>query len=265
MLAELKETEIDLANHDGETALHVACAAHSKQAVSTLLAYGASVDYKNKIGHTPVFTACMVGDEQILKLLLSHNPHLIQTLINDHDKVDNSPLMVAVQSPHCTKELIELLLLLRSNLYTCNHQGNSALHLFPSKCDPEIIELILDKDQSLLHINNCNKEQPLHIAAKHGNKDIVFLLIERLKFCNIEIVFHYCVVCRGANMETRDINDMTPFMVSIISKHRDVIKLFIECGCEVYSHGKHGKTILDWAIEKQSTELLEVSIHRVVP
>lgn len=61
-------------------------------------------------------------------------------------------------------------------------------------------------------------------------------------------------------MEARDSNDMTPFMLSIISKHKDVIKLFIECGCEVYSQGKHGKTILDWAIENESIDLLEVSI-----
>jgi len=62
-------------------------------------------------------------------------------------------------------------------------------------------------------------------------------------------------------MEARDCNNNTPFMVSIISKHRDVIKLFIECGCEVYCQGKHGKTILDWAIENESIDLLEVSIY----
>ena len=60
-------------------------------------------------------------------------------------------------------------------------------------------------------------------------------------------------------MEARDSNDMTPFMISIISRHKDVIKFFIECGCEIYSRGKHGKTVLDWAIEKGSTDLLEAS------
>lgn len=60
-------------------------------------------------------------------------------------------------------------------------------------------------------------------------------------------------------MEERDSNDMTPFMVSIICNHKEVIRLFIECGCEIYSHGKLGKTVLDWAIEKSSTGLLEVS------
>ena len=60
-------------------------------------------------------------------------------------------------------------------------------------------------------------------------------------------------------MEARDSNDMTPFMVSILSKNKDVIKFFIECGCEIYSCGKHSKTVLDWAIEKGSTDLLEAS------
>ena len=59
-------------------------------------------------------------------------------------------------------------------------------------------------------------------------------------------------------MEAKDSNDMNPFMVSILYKHKDVMEFFIVCGCDIYSHGKFGKTILDWAIEKESTELLEV-------
>ena len=59
-------------------------------------------------------------------------------------------------------------------------------------------------------------------------------------------------------MEARDNGDMTSFMVSFLSKHKDVIELFIECGCDIYS-GNHNKTILGWAIEKESTELLEVN------
>lgn len=259
------EIKINLANHNGDTALHVACASHLTPAVITLLAFGASVNCRNKIGHTPVFTACMVGDEQVLKLLLHCGPNVKKNVLNDHDKNGNSLLMVAVQSTDCTKELVEFLLSLKSDLHTCNHQGNNVLHLFSSKCNPEIIDLIIDQEQSLLHKNNCNKEQPLHIAAKHGNKDIAFIFIERLiKHHVIRRFFINILLCRGANMEARDSNDMTPFMVSILSKHKDVIQLFVECGCDIYSHGKHGKTVLDWAIEKESTDLLEVSTHTFI-
>lgn len=179
VLAEVKKVKIDLANHNGDTALHIACADHLKLAVTTLLTCGASVQCKNKIGHTPVFTACMFGDEQMLHLLLCHVPDLIENLVNDLDKDGNSPLMVAAQSMHCTKEVVELLLSLKSNLHVYNNQGNNVLHLSVSQCNKEIVELITDQDQSLLHKNNCRKEQPLHIAAKNGNKDNVFLLIER--------------------------------------------------------------------------------------
>lgn len=181
MLVRVEEIKINLANCNGETALHVACAGHMTPIVTTLLSFGADVRCKNKIGHTPVFKACMFGDEEVLKLLLDDKPHLKQNLINDRDKDGNSPLMVAIQSTDCTKELVEFLLSLKSDLHVCNYQGNNVLHLFPSKCNLEIIELIIDQNHSLLHKNNCNKEQPLHIAAKHGNKDSVFLLIERLK------------------------------------------------------------------------------------
>ena len=179
MLVQVKQVEIDLANYDGETALHVACTGHLAPAVTTLLSYGARVNCKNKFGYTPVFTACMVGDEKVLKLLLDHAPHLKQSLINDHDKDGSSPLMVAIQSKDCTIELVKFLLSLESDLNRSNYQGNNVLHLFPSKCDPEIIELILDHNQSLLNKSNCNKEQPLHIAARHDDVNITFLLIEK--------------------------------------------------------------------------------------
>ena len=179
MLVQVKQVEIDLANYDGETALHVACTGHLAPAVITLLSYGARVNCKNKFGYTPVFTACMVGDEEVLKLLLDHAPHLKQSLINDHDKDGSSPLMVAIQSKDCTIELVKFLLSLESDLNRSNYQGNNVLHLFPSKCDPEIIELILDHNQSLLNKSNCNKEQPLHIAARHDDVNIAFLLIEK--------------------------------------------------------------------------------------
>ena len=181
VLVQVEEVEINLANFNGETALHVACADHMIPIVTTLLSFGADVSCKNKIGHTPVFKACMSGDEEMLKLLLDDKPHLKQNLINDRDKDGNSPLMVAIQSDDCTKELVEFLLSLKSDLHVCNYQGNNTLHLVPSKCNLEIIELIIDQNHSLLHKNNCNKEQPLHIVAKHGNKDSVFLFIERLK------------------------------------------------------------------------------------
>jgi len=59
-------------------------------------------------------------------------------------------------------------------------------------------------------------------------------------------------------MDARNSSGLTPFMVSIAANHKKVIRMFIECGCEIYTHAKHGKTVLDWSIEKEYTGLLEV-------
>ena len=180
MLAERNQTNIHLTNQDGDTALHVACAKHLKQAIPILLACNASVILKNRSGHTPIFTACKYGDSEILRLLLSHEHYHIKKLINDCDGDGNSPLMVAVQSTYCSKEVVELLLLLKSNLHARNNQGNNLLHLFTAHTDPEIGNLIIDQDQSLLHGKNRSRDQPLHIVAAIGHKDLAFLFIERL-------------------------------------------------------------------------------------
>jgi len=60
-------------------------------------------------------------------------------------------------------------------------------------------------------------------------------------------------------MAARNSSELTPFMVSIAAKHKEVIRTFLECGCEIYAHGRHGKTVLEWSIENEYTELLEVS------
>jgi len=179
MLAERKQTNIHVTNQNGDTALHTACVQDLKQAVSVLLACDAVVTLKNNMGYTPVFTACMYGDVEILKLLLRHEQYIVKRLINDCDEDGNSPLMVAVQSTHCSKQVVELLLLLKSNLHIRNTQGNNLLHLFTPQTDPEIGNLIIDQDQSLLHSKNRSRDQPLHIAAANGHKDLVFLFVER--------------------------------------------------------------------------------------
>jgi len=180
MLAERNQTDIHITNQNGDTALHVACTQHLKEAIPILLACNASIVLKNSSGHTPIFTACKHGDSQILKLLLSHDHSHTKKLINDCDEDGNSPLMVAVQSTHCSKEVVELLLMLKSNLHVRNGQGNNVLHLFTPHTDPEIGNLIIDQDQSLLHGKNCSRNQPLHVAAANGHKDLAFLFIERL-------------------------------------------------------------------------------------
>ena len=179
MLAERNQTNIHLTNQNGDTALHVACAQHLKEAIPILLACNASVLQKNNSGHTPIFIACKYGDSQILWLLLSHEHCHIKKLINDCDEDGNSPLMVAVQSTYCSKEVVELLLMLKSNLHIRNSQGNNLLHLFTPHTDPEVGILIIDRDQSLLHDKNCSRDQPLHVAAANGLKDLAFLFIER--------------------------------------------------------------------------------------
>jgi len=60
-------------------------------------------------------------------------------------------------------------------------------------------------------------------------------------------------------MEARNSSDLTPFMVSIAANHKEVIQMFVECGCEIYTHARHGKTVLEWSIENEYTELLKVN------
>ena len=171
--------DVNATNFLGATALHYAAAVDNKEISALLLKLNADVFIADKHGKTPVHIACKYGSEKVMKLIIDEKPDHIQQITHDTDEEENTPLMLAKSAHSFSPHNIEILIEKGSQLDTFNHHHNCLLHFYSNVDDKEINEEILNKDQTLLHHKNYERETPLHIVAKYGYKETCFLYAKR--------------------------------------------------------------------------------------
>jgi len=178
-LVAVKGLKVDIANLNGDTALHVAAARDSIEITSILLENGASIYAKNKIGRNPIHVACACGNTNLLRVLLEKHSIEITRIVRERDLEGNTPLLLAKTAPVNAHVLVEYLLSLNADIRASDHQGNKILHLNGEIDDLDLCEVIIAKCPQLLHSVNYEQETPLHIAAKLGYKYSVQLFLEK--------------------------------------------------------------------------------------
>jgi ankyrin repeat protein len=156
--------DINAADEQGNTALHMAVAMASEEVVKLLLNRGASVNAKK--GYTPLHLAAYSGYVEIAKNLLSH-----KAIINATTLTKATPLYLAVQQGQ-----LRVILLLLENGASVNipkNDGTTPLYLAAKIGKRDLVAPIIK------HATNSdeNRWTPLHRAAAEGNLLLVELLI----------------------------------------------------------------------------------------
>lgn len=64
--------DLNTADEDGGTPLHVACTYGRVEIIHLLLERGADPEARNSLGYTPLILACLYQETDIIRLLLSH-------------------------------------------------------------------------------------------------------------------------------------------------------------------------------------------------
>jgi ankyrin repeat protein len=125
-----------LQEQDGNTALHVAVAAHRSEAVRTLLEAGASPTVYNRVHLTPILAAATTGFYLGLEQLIGSHPDEVKSQ-RDED-------------------------------------GNGALHLAAANNHLDLVCLLAEKEACDVNAANKTKRQTaLHVAAAEGHTRIV--------------------------------------------------------------------------------------------
>jgi len=76
----------------------------------------------------------------------------------------------------------------------------------------------------------------------------------------------YFVFHSGADITARDNDEMMPLMLAIQAGNVEIISVMLDLGCDIHAEAKNGKSIIEWAIEREYISLVKVGfaqdLHR---
>ncbi|KAJ6248291.1 ankyrin repeat-containing protein [Anaeramoeba flamelloides] len=175
--------ELNSLTTNGETALHMLCKSENQdlESLRFLLENKIDVDVQNNSGQTALSYLCERTD---------CNPKFVEMLLQsgaDPNLVRNdgcSPIMLTCRSK-LPISIIKLLLDSNADLTLKSKSGRLPLHeyLAPSfsdqKINPKVVQLLVEKDNSLVNLVDTRGMLPMHLACRDGfnSPEIIEILI----------------------------------------------------------------------------------------
>ena len=172
---------VNVADHHGNCALHIAARNGDIQTVQLLVDCRADVNALNEDGQTPLHTAAG-GDKdcpELCSILLKHNAK-----IDAVDKDGNQPLHLACEA--ALTSTVRHLLDCNADVFATNNSHQTALHKAAcSKRDcPEVCVMLIAKGAQV-NATVGNEDTSLQVAFQKGNMHTVDVLVENDADCNV--------------------------------------------------------------------------------
>jgi ankyrin repeat protein len=174
--------DVNVANHDGSTALYQACSSGHGTVVRTLLTRGElNVNASSETGCTPLYIASQKGYVEIVRLLLSSSSSVVKIDVNIPKNSGETPLYTACERGHV--DVVHMLLELGHDMdvnQSEQEDGCTPLFMAAQEGYAEIVRLLLSSNH--IDVNQCTTAQhvtPLYMACMEGHVEIVRLLLFR--------------------------------------------------------------------------------------
>jgi ankyrin repeat protein len=277
-----KGAGVDSRDKRGNTPLMQAATFGSVEALKLLLNSGADVNTRNQFENTALILAAT--DPEKAALLVERGAD-----VNAHTKQGRTPLMVAARCDDCSRtvglllskgadakakdvrgtsvfqaaadgndlDTIRLLLSKGADADGASGAGDTALQSAASNCNPEAVNLLLSKGAKVDARNTFSGE------VKFGKIQMINLtpLMFAVPYCSANVIKP--LLDAGADVNARDIREMTPLMLAVASETQDleVVRLLLKAGANVDAKSSVGETPLDWAKKFGNQEVIAALIR----
>ncbi|XP_077067716.1 caskin-2 isoform X3 [Siphateles boraxobius] len=227
LLGSTKRLNINYQDPDGFSSLHHAALTGTTELLSLLLEAQAVVDIKDSNGMRPLHYAAWQGKADSVLMLLRSG-----AAVNSASQDGQIPLHLAAQYGHY--EVSEMLLQHQSNPCVLNKAKKTPLDLACEFGRVKVAQLLLSSNMvaSLLEgdrkdpsDSNCNT--PLHLAARNGHKDVIWLLLK----AGIDI--------------NRTTKAGTSLHEAALYGKTEVVRLLLDAGIDVNIRNTYNQTALD--------------------
>jgi ankyrin repeat protein len=247
----------------GQTLLHRAAMANSKDLAWLLIAKGARVNARDSQGNTPLFHAVTSApDREIAMLLISSGVDVNAAMVGGYTAL----LFAAARGD---KDLAASLVSHGANVNAKNDQGITALHMAADQGRRDLAELLLGAGANVNAKDNEGKT-PLQYAAWADQKDMATLLMGRgaevdiFAACGLELMDRVKTLlsARPESVGAKDGIGRTPLHWATWNGRKEAVELLIASGANVNAGDKDDATPLHKAAEKGHKDLAELLVAK---
>ena len=139
--------------------------------MKALAANSKSINHLDNEGNTPLHYACMYGCIDIVGFLIDRECD--QNIFNG-----NGELALHLSCSDTSKNSLEIVKLLKSNLKVVTHKGDSLLHIACRHSCDDVVQYLIEEAGFDVNITNKSGECPLHVTSRTSIKTTVTVLLQ---------------------------------------------------------------------------------------
>ena len=245
---------VDMADEDGNTALHIAAKYNDSEMASFLIAKDATLDLKNNENETPLLVSIKAGSVETAKILVEAGSDIFA-----RDTERKTALEIAMQK----SEIYNDIMITKKTGYAIDFDGKTIMHYFVINKNEEAVNLCISRDVPLSQKDDDGKT-PLAYAFEDYADAVSIRIAASLLLANVEPVrgdFAYFEdAVRTHNMNIRSDDGQTPLHIASISGHTGIVSYLTANKARLNVQDSTGSTPLHEAVRYGRADIVKMLV-----
>ena len=213
---------VDMADEEGNTALHIAAKYNDSEMAEFLIAKGATLDLKNNENETPLLVAIKSGSVETAKILVEAGSDIFA-----RDTNRKTALEIAMQKSDVYNDIM----VTKKTGSAVDFDGKTIVHFFVINKNEDAVNLCISRELPLSEKDDSGKT-PLVYAYEDFADTVSIRIAASLILANVEPMredFAYFEdAVRTRNMNIRSDDGQTPLHIASISGHTGIVAYLID-------------------------------------